>query len=218
MDNMTSKRLSGLGYLIIDDLIGKNDLELLVDHCDSEPIRKIGTRNLLQNDLIRSVGSKIRQSLILRKLLPKDCIAVQCNYFHKDTINNWYVTLHRDLSIPVTSKIASDQWSGWSKKEGILYAQPPRRVLESLLIVRIHLELNDHKNGALRIVPGSHIPDSLESDEITCNVKKGGALLMRPLILHKSPKLISGTRRVLHFVFGPRTLPDGADWPSESLV
>ena len=49
--------------------------------------------------------------------------------------------------------------------------------------------------------------------EQLCPVPAGGALLMRPLLLHASSKSRSGkARRVLHLVFAPRTLPDGLRW------
>jgi len=215
--NSASDELSKRGYVILDDIVKGDELEFLIECCESKLDCKVGTRNLLQNDWVESLGNTIRHNPRIAKLLPKDAITVQCNYFSKDTTNNWYVTSHRDLSIPVDKKIDSDQWSGWSTKEGVLYAQPPREVLESLLIVRIHLEHNNYKNGALHVVPGSHLFGTTELDEIICNVNKGGALLMSPLILHKSPKLQFGTRRVLHFVFGPRNLPDGAKWPQNSI-
>jgi predicted protein tyrosine phosphatase len=51
---------------------------------------------------------------------------------------------------------------------------------------------------------------------------RGGALVMRPLILHASSKATSlSQRRVLHFVFGPPRLPLGLEWrwagPLQSL-
>lgn len=201
------------GYLIIDGLVDDEGLKILIDQCESEFNGKIGTRNLLRNRRIKSLADKLRSAPNISRFLSKDAKAVQCTYFNKSVTDNWSVTSHRDLSIPVASKVDSAKWSGWSKKEGVLYAQPPRKVLESLLIVRIHLEHNNHENGALRVIPGSHLNQSEDSEEVICDVKKGGALIMRPLIVHKSPKLISGTRRVLHFVFGPRFLPDGAEWP-----
>lgn len=52
-----------------------------------------------------------------------------------------------------------------------------------------------------------------ELGETICTVAKGGALLMKPLLLHSSSKSSGlGQRRVLHFVFGPRTLPCGLRW------
>jgi ectoine hydroxylase-related dioxygenase (phytanoyl-CoA dioxygenase family) len=91
------------------------------------------------------------------------------------------------------------------------------------LAVRVHLDDCDDRNGALRVVPGSHQLGRLTSSdavrerdargEICVAVPKGGAMLMRPLLLHASSKAsIDGTRRVLHFVFGPRKLPHGLRW------
>jgi hypothetical protein len=51
------------------------------------------------------------------------------------------------------------------------------------------------------------------------SVSRGGVMVMRPLLLHASSKAISDRpRRVLHFVFGPPTLPDGVTWPSRTGV
>jgi ectoine hydroxylase-related dioxygenase (phytanoyl-CoA dioxygenase family) len=122
------------------------------------------------------------------------------------------VPLHRDFSIPVKSKVASPNWSVWSVKETVQYGRPPEFVLQSLVAVRVHLEDTNSDNGALEIVPGSHVSG------VSCGVRhayfvpKGGALVLRPLLLHASSKVKSGTRRVLHFVYGPSQLPDGAEW------
>ncbi len=49
--------------------------------------------------------------------------------------------------------------------------------------------------------------------EQLCPVPAGGALLMRPLLQHASSKSSSGKpRRVLHFVYAPRDLPQGLRW------
>jgi hypothetical protein len=50
--------------------------------------------------------------------------------------------------------------------------------------------------------------------EIYVQVPRGGAMVMKPLLLHASSKAsISGMRRVLHFVFGAAELPGGLRWP-----
>ncbi len=99
-------------------------------------------------------------------------------------------------------------------KEGVQFVQPPRKVLESIVAVRVHLENNSVENGPLQVVPGSH-HDGVESgDRVICEVPEGGVLVMRPLLLHASSKFRSGTRRVMHFLFGPPNLPDQAEWPN----
>jgi hypothetical protein len=51
------------------------------------------------------------------------------------------------------------------------------------------------------------------STEHICIAQTGDVVCMRPLALHSSSKATgSSRRRVLHFVFGPSTLPDGLQW------
>jgi ectoine hydroxylase-related dioxygenase (phytanoyl-CoA dioxygenase family) len=104
-----------------------------------------------------------------------------------------------------------------------VYVQPPTSVLEQLVAVRVHLDDCAAEAGALRVVPKSHLEGRvdrqrtealrLQHGETVVPVARGGALIMRPLILHASSKATSGTpRRVLHFVFGPPKLPLGLEW------
>jgi ectoine hydroxylase-related dioxygenase (phytanoyl-CoA dioxygenase family) len=101
--------------------------------------------------------------------------------------------------------------------------QPPVAVLEQLVAVRIHLDDCLVESGALRVVPQSHSQGRLsrervedlrrQNGETVVPVARGGALIMRPLILHASSKATSlAPRRVLHFVFGPPKLPLGLEW------
>lgn len=105
----------------------------------------------------------------------------------------------------------------WSYKEGRLFAQPPVTVLEELVAIRLHLDDCDERNGALRVVPGSHRFGCLCPDEavrkrhyhgeLTVPVARGGAMVMKPLLLHAASKSAGGAlRRVLQFVFGPPVL------------
>ena len=78
-------------------------------------------------------------------------------------------------------------------------------------------------DGPLRVLPGTHTqgrlsPTSMatlrqQGTETVCTAPAGAALLMRPLLVHASSKS-TGTsrRRVLHFAFGPATLPHGLRW------
>jgi ectoine hydroxylase-related dioxygenase (phytanoyl-CoA dioxygenase family) len=78
-------------------------------------------------------------------------------------------------------------------KADVLHVQPPASILENILSVRLHLD-NCGENGALRVIPGSHTLGKIPEEEISarresspeqvCAVGLGGALLMRPLLLH----------------------------------
>jgi ectoine hydroxylase-related dioxygenase (phytanoyl-CoA dioxygenase family) len=102
-------------------------------------------------------------------------------------------------------------------------------VLENMLSVRLHLDACGEENGALRVVPGSHQLGRIPEDEIpsarhnlperVCAVGVGGALLMRPLLLHaSSPSRAPEHRRVIHLDFAAVQLPLGMNWFSERGV
>jgi ectoine hydroxylase-related dioxygenase (phytanoyl-CoA dioxygenase family) len=112
---------------------------------------------------------------------------------------------------------------GWSEKEGCTFVQPPVSMLRQMAAVRVHIDPCPVESGALRVVPGSHLLGVLSpaeaqrihkvTGEHAVSVRRGGALLMKPLLLHASPKAATPVqRRVLHFVFGPRLPPFGLTW------
>lgn len=169
------------------------------------------TRTLLNRPWCIELAELVRRHRLLSGLLPSDPVSVQASYLPKLKAQNWKVGLHRDLFIPVKSRIQSPAWSNWSVKEGIWFVQPPRKVLEELVAVRIHMEANTAENGPLFVVPGSH-SGTVEFPRVPCYVPAGGALVIRPRLLHASSKLNTGVRRVVHLLFGPRKLPDGLEW------
>jgi ectoine hydroxylase-related dioxygenase (phytanoyl-CoA dioxygenase family) len=83
-------------------------------------------------------------------------------------------------------------------------------ILENNFTIRIHLDDTDENNGALRVIPGSHLkgiyrPETIDwaiETEATCNVQKGGIMIMRPLLLHASSRTVNEQkRRVVHVEF-----------------
>jgi ectoine hydroxylase-related dioxygenase (phytanoyl-CoA dioxygenase family) len=92
-----------------------------------------------------------------------------------------------------------------------------------MVTVRLHLDDCNADNGALKVIPGSHQSGKLDAAEISrraqenqvviCEVGQGGALLMRPLILHSSsPANNPSHRRVLHIEYATGELPNGLKW------
>jgi hypothetical protein len=182
-----------------------------------------GSRKLLDEAWCAHLAGALRGDARLHSLLPRNAVAVQCTLFDKLPTKNWLVALHQDLSIPVIQRVDSPECSGWSEKEGQLYVQPPVSVLERLVAVRVHIDDCPAESGALRVVPHSHKEGRIDPNraealrllhgETVVPVARGGALVIRPLILHASSKATStAARRVLHFVFGPRSLPLGLEW------
>lgn len=208
------------GFVIIDPLFLTDDLAPLLDNL---AIEGVGTRDLLEQRWCADLVRRIRTHPRIAPLLPPAAVAVQCTFFQKSTGQNWLVPMHQDLSVPVSERVEDPRLSGWSKKDGTLFVQPPDEVLGQLVAVRLHLDPCEFADGPLRVIPGSHKSGRLsaaaataarqQSDEVACEVGQGGALVLKPLLLHASSKASGRSRRrVLHFVFGPHFLPCGLAW------
>lgn len=209
------------GYAILDKLLSGNECRTIDTELETLLPRSVGTRNLLDASWCIELARKVR--VRLHEFLPADYVAFQCTFFEKSIQTNWLVSSHQDLGIPVRERVEHPALSAWSKKEGALYVQPPAHVLEQLIAVRLHLDDCTSKDGPLKVVAASHrlgrLPEekTIEikeaSGEKECLVPRGGALLMRPLLLHSSSKSSGeGKRRVLHFIYGPPRLPFGLAW------
>ena len=213
------------GFVVFDDAVSVEDLDEAIRIIDGIGDIRAGTRCLVDFPWCRSLARSLAGDERLTRILPVDARFVQCTLFVKSAANNWLVALHQDLSIPVAERVDCPGCQGWSDKEGELFVQPPTSVLEDVVAIRLHLDDCDERNGALRVVPGSHRFGRLRASElhrvrdargeISVRVRRGGAMVMKPLLLHASSKATTHSiRRVLHFVFGPMRLPGKLAWPS----
>jgi ectoine hydroxylase-related dioxygenase (phytanoyl-CoA dioxygenase family) len=200
------------GYIILEQVITDAELAIASKNLKAIQINKAGTRNVLHTPWCRDLAVSLKSHSAIRSLLPENAVAVQCTYFNKSHDHNWLVAMHRDYLVPIKQRINTPQWSGWSDKEGSLYVRPPEVVLNQLVAIRVHFEDCMEDNGPLQVIPGSHCMENSEQMRVTCLVKQRGALIMRPLLLHASSRLTTGRRRVLHFLYGPGLLADGAEW------
>jgi ectoine hydroxylase-related dioxygenase (phytanoyl-CoA dioxygenase family) len=216
--------LNGAGYAVIADLVDGAELAEIARFADGLVCDRASTRRLIELPWCRELAARLMRDERLSGILSTAVIPVQCTLFVKSIESNWLVALHQDLSIPVAEHVESPGCQGWSEKEGELFVQPPVSVLDTVLALRLHLDDCKERNGALRVVPGSHrlgrlttaeaIQAKDERGEVCIEVPRGGAMLMRPLLLHASSKVsIARVRRVLHFVFAPAELPGALRWP-----
>ena len=99
--------------------------------------------------------------------------------------------------------------------------QPPLDISQNIFTIRIHLDDTNEHNGALKVIPKSHLkgiyrPETINWEtetEIICKVPKGGIMIMRPLLLHSSGRTTSSKkRRVIHIEFSNMELPDELKW------
>jgi ectoine hydroxylase-related dioxygenase (phytanoyl-CoA dioxygenase family) len=130
--------------------------------------------------------------------------------------------LAQDLTIVVRERREVPGFGPWTIKAGINHVQPPADILNHILGIRLHLDESGPDNGPLRVVPGSHKQGRLSAEKVAewqkansvvCTVPRGGALLMRPLLLHASSACVAPKpRRVIHLEFAAGPLPGGLEW------
>lgn len=220
----TTESLATKGYSVIPSVLSHRELEAQTAEINKAAGNDAGNRRLLDLPWCNEIAERLHAHPHLRTILPGDFRAVQCTLFAKSIENNWLVSLHQDLSIPVAERVESLLCTGWSQKSENIFVQPPVSVLESLVAVRLHIDDCDERNGALRVVPASHLLGRLKPElaqevrrdlgERSVPVPRGGLMAMKPLLLHASSKAMGdGPRRVLHFLFGPPDLPEGLRWP-----
>lgn len=233
MNNTTrhKQELSDNGFSVIDVFYSVeevNDILTAIKNADSskDTFRKssdlFAIRQFLK-ELPQTVdmifNDKLRDTI--KQILGDNYFVVKSIYFDKPETSNWYVSYHQDLTISVDKKIELDNFGPWTTKQDQFAVQPPTAILENITTIRIHLDDTDENNGALRVVPKSHLkkiyrPETINWDnetETTCSVKQGGLMLMKPLTLHSSGRTINNRRRrVIHIEFSNVELPTGLKW------
>ena len=183
-----------------------------------------GLRNLLRSTLQVSQFAKSPKLIsLLGTAVGSPVFPVRAIFFDKNPEANWLVPWHQDLAIAVAERIETPGFTGWSTKDDIVHVHPPREILEGMVTLRLHLDDCDACNGALKVISGSHLKGKLAASEIfrwttinepvICELSKGDALLMKPLILHSSsPAEKPAHRRVLHIEYATHELTNGLKW------
>ena len=219
------------GFSIVKDIIPAATCDALAAELSAQFERQQskarnrigGVRNLLQDRRVADIALSPSLRSLLSDCVGKSMFPVRAIFFDKTEKANWRVPWHQDLAIAVAKRIETSGFDAWSMKEGVHHVQPPREILEAMVAVRLHLDDCDAMNGALKVIPGSHRQGRLDGGEIdrmvqrgravTCEVPKGGVLLMRPLLLHaSSPAEKPSHRRVLHIEYVGVELPNGLKW------
>lgn len=181
-------------------------------------------RNLLSlSPAVRRLAAEPVVRRLVEPFLGPRARVVRAILFDKTAGANWKVAWHQDLSIAVRQRHEVPGYWPWSVKAGVPHVQPPADLLARMLTVRLHLDDCGPDNGPLRVLPGSHRHGVLSptdvrdwpsrAEPIDCVVTAGGALLMRPLLLHASSAATApGHRRVVHLEWSADPLPDPLDW------
>jgi hypothetical protein len=224
-------QLRTAGHTVVPDLYTPAEVAALLVGVESAPAASpnfrrsqdvFAIRNLLGE--IPALGPLLATSALrslLASLFPAGCHLTKAIYFDKPAGSNWLVAWHQDLMINVAQRADAPGFGPWTAKAGWVAVQPPVAVLENTLTIRIHLDDCDATNGALKVVPGSHSWGVVPAETIAnhtaaatlCAVPSGGAMLMKPLLLHASNRSTSDRpRRVIHLEFSAEELPAGLSW------
>lgn len=222
------------GYMVVEGVIPGHTADHLIAAVssvgrDSEAaVQRRGSvhavRNLLETvPAVQQLARSAAVRALVEPVLGPECFVVRGILFDKTPEANWKVSWHQDLTIAVQAQREAPGFGPWSEKAGIVHVQPPAEVLEKMLTVRVHLDACGPENGPVQVIAGSHRAGRLSAEEITrgreekeavpCTSAQGGALVMRPLILHaSSPATVPEHRRVVHLEFAAAELPFGLQW------
>jgi ectoine hydroxylase-related dioxygenase (phytanoyl-CoA dioxygenase family) len=207
------------GFAVVHACLDASTVQLLSEQFDDA---RSPERNLLSMPSVRALAMSKSVREIMEAVLGSECFAVRGIFFNKTRSSNWKVVWHQDLTIAVRERRDVNGFGPWTMKAGVLQVQPPPEVMSSILAIRLHLDESGIDNGPLRVIAGSHREGRISAERIgrwekensvTCTVPKGGALVMRPLLLHASSACaIPKSRRVIHLEFAAAELPQGLDW------
>lgn len=232
----TASSLGGFerdGYATVPGVLDEQDVAALLTICErlaaGEGVRRRANATYAVRSFFeaaaeaRFVLDHPRVRSIVEAIVGPNAHAVRAILFDKNPQANWSVTWHQDTTIAVRERRDVPGFGPWSVKAGVVHVRPPSDVLERMVTLRLHLDECDETNGALEVMPGSHrlgliddgaIDAALDrSRAVCCPVPAGGALVMRPLLLHaSSPAKSPRHRRVLHIEFAGHPLPSPLQW------
>jgi len=220
------------GFQIVKSLIEPSECDLLAEELTplfeqrqkSTKSKIGGLRNPLRtSSRVLKFAMSAKVVSLLEKFTGSPAFPVRAIFFDKNPDANWVVPWHQDLAIAVAGRTETPGFTGWSLKDETQHVHPPREILEGMVTLRLHLDDCAASNGALKVLPGTHRHGKLGASDISkwtaasapvvCELEKGDALLMRPLLLHASSFAENPRhRRVLHIEYATQELSNGLKW------
>lgn len=208
------------GYTIAELVLSDSACDRIVSSLPEVPEGRGGVRNLLDHPTVQAM---LRDRRFAVAVEVPGLVAVKATLFDKTAESNWRVQWHQDRLIAVRERVETDGFGSWTTKNGVVHVDPPARVLEEMVAVRVHLDDCGPENGPLRVIPGSHRRGKLSAEEIArlaasgpiaeLTLPQGALLVMRPLLVHSSAPAVSAVhRRVLHIELAPRDVIAPLRW------
>ena len=225
------------GFSILPNIYTEIEIQQILDIIENTDTSADTFRKSANLFAIRQFLKEIPQSLpiiinekldnLIKQFFGNDYFIVKSIYFDKPGESNWFVAYHQDLTISVDRKIETEGFGPWTVKQNQFSVQPPLEILENIFAIRIHLDETNTANGALKVIPGSHNkqvyrPETINwsvEKEVSCDVPKGGIMIMKPLLLHSSGRTTNAARRrVIHIEFSNSNLPNNLKWAEQMNI
>jgi len=219
------------GFAVVPDVFNSDEINKIIECIDNADANHPAFRKTADLFAIRRFLKTIPEvetfvlkeglTNLLEQLFGASYFIVKAIYFDKPVQSNWFVAWHQDLTISVDEKADIPGFGPWTVKPGQYAVQPPVTILENNFTVRIHLDDTTEQNGALKVIPGSHLKgivpattiDPNAGNAVTCTVPAGSIMLMRPLLFHASGRTTNQQRRrVIHIEFSNSQLPYPLKW------
>jgi len=210
------------GYSVVPGVVSASTVrEILSALASCDLVRtRAGARHVLGVFAVRELARDPSLLAVAREHLGRSAIPFRATLFNKSADSNWLVPWHQDNALPVRQRRAVPGWGPWTLKGGMHHAIAPAAALTRVIALRVHLDDSTHRNGPLRVLPGTHTRGLLRREAIEelsatispveCLVDAGGVIAMRPLVVHSSSKARNGLpRRVLHIEYADSLELDG---------
>ncbi|WP_316765290.1 phytanoyl-CoA dioxygenase family protein [Pedobacter frigiditerrae] len=226
-----NNEISTQGFSIIPNIYNDDEIEQILKAINQVDTSKDTFRKSADLFAIRQFLKEVpavhdlifneKLKAIIQSTFGDNYFVVKSIYFDKPEQSNWFVAYHQDLTISVDKKVNLENFGPWTVKQNQFAVQPPIEILQHNFTIRIHLDDTDESNGALKIIPKSHLKGIYRAEtidwtierETICKVEKGGIMIMKPLLLHSSSKTTNNNkRRVIHIEFSNIELPNELHW------
>ena len=230
------QQLEDLGFTVLADIYTAAEIDLILNAINKADTSNSTFRKSKDLFAIRQFLKEIPDAKelifnsnlksIIENIFGSNYFLVKSIYFDKPAQSNWFVAYHQDLTISVDKRIELENYGPWTVKQNQFAVQPPIEILQNIFTIRIHLDDTDENNGALKVVPTSqkciYHPETINwgiETEISCDVLKGGIMIMKPLLLHSSRRTTNNEkRRVIHLEFSKMELPEGLKWAERLAI
>lgn len=222
------------GFVVLGPLLDPAEVAALCAMADPLLVSKAGARPGVRRVFEREprmigVLRGTRVAGVVRSAGGPAARVVRTILFDKSPGSNWAVPWHQDAVVALRERHEVDGFGPWSVKDGEPHARPPREVLDRIGVLRIGLDVCGPGNGPVRVIPGSHRwgvlgAEALEAavaagPVVECCTQEGGALLMRPHLIHASSRSDEAARRrVLHIEFTSAELPAPLEWAEDVVL